>query len=291
MSHFKESVRLCLNFEERPSTPPELRKFRRSAYLDPGKRFQHPGVADDYPQMRLEEKIFGMADKPSRDGAADLISHPKKTDLQRMQLLKSEKIYKHTQREPLGHSPDRKMTLPLKFTHDQQPFGVKSSSSLEPAKNLIFPQDCFDSAEGTDLYKRSHGSYGPGEQKKRGYDWKVDPNQTRFGAKGDTIAFNGVSQNIRDVLTDTSGLEGNSVVNLKKVEDFRNMGNMLGQTRNLGQDSGIRPRDMVYGKPSGLKTVSAADVIKGKYGAADLQPDRDLGKSILPGFRNLTVQV
>jgi EF-hand domain-containing family member B len=74
------------------------------------------------------------------------------------------------------------------------------------------------------------------------------------------------------------------------VEDFRNMGDLLGQTKNLGQASGSRPTDMIYGKPSGNKAISAADVMRGKYSPADLEPDRDLGKSITPGFRNLSLQ-
>jgi hypothetical protein len=69
------------------------------------------------------------------------------------------------------------------------------------------------------------------------------------------------------------------------------MNDFLGKTKNLGQDSGLRPKDLVYGKTSGVKGLTAAEVIKGRYQAADLQPDRDLGKSITPGFRNLTFQV
>ena len=38
----------CLTFTARPGTPEEIRKFRRSANLEPGKRFVHPGVADDF---------------------------------------------------------------------------------------------------------------------------------------------------------------------------------------------------------------------------------------------------
>lgn len=68
------------------------------------------------------------------------------------------------------------------------------------------------------------------------------------------------------------------------------MSDMLGRTKNLGQESGNRPADMVYGKPSGLKSVSAADVLRGKYTPADLEPDRDLGKSIMPGFRNISLK-
>lgn len=112
-------TRECLSFDERPSTPPHLRKFRRSAYLEPGQRFTHPGIKDDMPKLHLEEKIFGITNQMSRESAADLIHQPKLSDLQRMNLLKSEKIYKHTQREPLGHSPDRKVALPHKFAEGE----------------------------------------------------------------------------------------------------------------------------------------------------------------------------
>lgn len=75
-----------------------------------------------------------------------------------------------------------------------------------------------------------------------------------------------------------------------QVEDFRNMADMLGQSKNLGQDSGMRPKDLVYGKASGSKGLSAAEVLRGKYKESDNLPDRDLGKSITPGFRNVTLQ-
>ncbi len=168
---------------------------------------------------------------------------------------------------------------------------MKTVSANEAAKDLIFPSSHGDETNGDELYKKSHGSYAPGEQKRRDYNWNIDPTQTRFGRKGDTIALNGISKNISDVLKGSPLTNDASVVNIKKVEDFRNMGNQLGQTKNLGQDSASRPRDMVYGKPSGIKGVSASDVIKGKYTPADTLPDRDLGKSITPGFRNVTLNV
>lgn len=94
---------------------------------------------------------------------------------------------------------------------------MKSASSAEPAKNLLFPTDLDETPEAVELYKRSHGSYAPGEQKRRNYNWNVDPERTRFGAKGDTIAFNGVSKNIAEVLSGSEALAPNVVVNTKKV--------------------------------------------------------------------------
>lgn len=172
---------------------------------------------------------------------------------------------------------------------------MKTVSVNDAAKELIFPSDrdgSLYSEEGNELYKKSHGSFAPGEQRSREYQWPVDPHATRFGRKGDTIALNGVSKNISEVLNGSAIAEREqSVVGLKNVEDFRNMGDRLGQTKNLGQSSAARSADMVYGKPSGLKAVSAADVIRGKYAPADTLPDRDLGKSITPGFRNISTQV
>ena len=53
---------------------------------------------------------------------------------------------------------------------------------------------------GNELYKKSHGSYGPGEQRSRDYTWKKDVNSMVFGVKGNLVAFNGVSQNVDDIL-------------------------------------------------------------------------------------------
>jgi hypothetical protein len=103
------------------------------------------------------------------------------------------------------------------YSSGHEAFGIKSASSSEPAKALLFPSEMNDTPEGIDLYKRSHGSFAPGEQRRRGYNWNVDPDRTRFGAKGDTIAFNGVSKNIADVLNNSANLTKSSVVNTKKV--------------------------------------------------------------------------
>ena len=69
------------------------------------------------------------------------------------------------------------------------------------------------------MYKKSHGSWGVGEQKKRDYKWKFDPNQTTFGAKGKDIAFNGVSKNIADALTTSEEERGPMVVSRNVSSD------------------------------------------------------------------------
>ncbi len=73
-----------------------------------------------------------------------------------------------------------------------------------------------------EMYKKSHGSYGVGEQKTRGYDWKFDPQSTVFGRKGKDIAYNGVSKNISDILTTSKEDNGPLVVgaNVSHFLDF-----------------------------------------------------------------------
>jgi hypothetical protein len=104
-------------YEERASTPPEIRKYRRSTNLEPGMRFKHHGVVDDYQSMNLDEKIYGITeDGRSRIGASDLINHRKPTELERINQIKAEKVYKQQNREPLGRMPDRGYVLPDKYT-------------------------------------------------------------------------------------------------------------------------------------------------------------------------------
>lgn len=104
-------------YEERPSTPPEIRKYRRSTILEPGMRFKHHGVVDDYQSMNLDEKIYGITENNrSRIGASDLINHRKPTELERINTIKAEKVYKLQNKEPLGRMPDRGYKLPDKYT-------------------------------------------------------------------------------------------------------------------------------------------------------------------------------
>lgn len=80
-------------------------------------RFKHHGVVDDYQSMNLDEKIYGITENNrSRIGASDLINHRKPTELERINTIKAEKVYKLQNREPLGRMPDRGYKLPDKYT-------------------------------------------------------------------------------------------------------------------------------------------------------------------------------
>lgn len=292
------SVKESLTFEERPATPPEIRKYRRSANLAPGARFKHFGIADDIAGMNLDSKTFGDKSEAARTTAHDLLTHHKLSDLEKLNLVKAEKVYRGAAREQLGKSYSHNYNENFKAMEGKA-FGIKSVSSLEPAKGIIFPTMTAEAIAGEEIYKRTHNNYAPGEQKRRGYVYPQGPdypNVTRFGQKGDTIALNGVSKNVADVLKSVD--DRAPMVNTKNVEDFREMSDILGQSKNLGQGSAARSIEYAYGKPSGAEIraakgkqpVGAWEVIRGTYSKEDQLPDKDLGKSITPGFRNISLE-
>ena len=288
------TAKACLFFYARPLTPPEQRKYRRSTALQPGMRYQHYGITDDLAKMNLSERVYGGSSEKGVESAGELVNHKLPTELERINMEKAEAVYRLRAKEPLGRTVDRHVALPSKFTEGKTPFGCVGKSDVEKAKDIIFPDLTDEQIQGDEIYRRSHGFSLPGEQKNRNYKWYVDPANTRFGVKGDTIALNGVSKNIADVLRGVGDTP--SVVNTKNVEDYRNMGDALGQSKNLGQHSGARPYDTVYGKGSASmrKTGNvwgAAEVIRGKYSVQQQLPDGDLGKSITPGFRNISLEV
>jgi hypothetical protein len=176
-------------------------------------------------------------------------------------------------------------------TKGKVPFGRPGKHTVEKAKDTIWPEVSDEQVAGDEIYKRSHGNYAPGEQKNRNYKWYVDPVTTRFGMAGQNIALNGVSKDVAEVLSGAG--ETKSIINTKQVEDYRNMGDTLGKSKNLGQNSAARPWDLAYGKPGASGRVGGwgtAELLKGKYTLDEQKPDIDLGKSITPGFRNISLE-
>ena len=53
----------------------------------------------------------------------------------------------------------------------------------ESAKQVLYPQgrEKEEKPEVSDMYNKTHGAFGPGEQKHRNYMWPVDNGKHRFG--------------------------------------------------------------------------------------------------------------
>lgn len=59
-----------------------------------------------------------------------------------------------------------------------------SSQGIENAKEMIAPKNTMTIEHETfasELYKKSHNAFAPGEQKHRNYFWRVKPEEFRFG--------------------------------------------------------------------------------------------------------------
>ena len=110
------TARECLHFEQRPRTPPEVGRFRKSTTLAPGTRYLHHGSQADYNAMNLGELTFGEKGERGGNTAADLLSHSKLTELESINMEKSERIYRQRAMEPLGRSVDRHTAIPDKHT-------------------------------------------------------------------------------------------------------------------------------------------------------------------------------
>ena len=147
---------------------------------------------------------------------------------------------------------------------------------------------------GDELYKRSHGTYGVGEQKRRDYQWKVNPEEFRFGVRGNTVAFNGASKNVAEILSNQD--ESESLIGTRRVEERYRQGDRLGKIRDLGMGSSSRSENFVYGLPSsyskrGRPQHGASELIRGAFTSAEQQAEDDLGRSVTPGFRNIAEEV
>ena len=96
-----------------------------------------------------------------------------------------------------------------------------------------------------DMYKRSHGAYEPGEQKKRDYNWPVQPENFVFGYSEGKVV-NGARDAIHHERADEK--YPRTVVIRKDQEDFTGIVNdTLGRSKNLGQGQLSRSPSPTYG--------------------------------------------
>ena len=73
-----ESASSCVNPHEKspPATPPHIRKWRKSNFIEPGKRCIHPGMQDDFSDGINPNKIFGTGTSSESDHVEDVWKNP-----------------------------------------------------------------------------------------------------------------------------------------------------------------------------------------------------------------------
>ena len=86
-----------------------------------------------------------------------------------------ENKYASAVREPLGKSYQRGYGE-WPGAKENHSFGVPTTVSV-PAKDVLYPMggSLEEKAETAKMYQKTHGNFGPGEQRKRDYDWGANP--------------------------------------------------------------------------------------------------------------------
>jgi len=286
-----ESAKHCLSFGDRPSTPPHIRKYRKSCF-GPGQRRIHYGTYDDAKTFEKErEKLsksqstFGVSSAGSLH-VDDVFSHGPQTSMHDTLNANLERHFKSRQ-HALGKGKSHGHKLPSHVSHSDFRFGKVDPKKSETAIKAIFPETRIEnSKEDIERYKKSHAAFEPGEQLKREYNWNtigVDPERFRFGKTEGTDG-----ESTERCLKDSSHHQGTKLIS-KKTQDHRRTKDVLGKCRDLGLRDGD-DKTRVFGvKSKILNEWGAAECIQGDYSEKDQMPDDDLGRSVRPGFRNINV--
>lgn len=150
--------------------------------------------------------------------------------------------YASAVREPLGGGYKRGYNWPNAAENGEIAFGV-ATTGLDNAKELLYTKggSLEEKHEVTRMYVKTHGNYGPGEQRTREYDWVSNPRvaggsgqtqQHAFGY-GEERLVNGA---MKAVMPEREAESFPKTVIVKKtVEDAKAVqSDMLGTVKNLG---------------------------------------------------------
>eukprot|EP00879_Flechtneria_rotunda_P013223 GHRR01013808.1.p1 GENE.GHRR01013808.1~~GHRR01013808.1.p1 ORF type:complete len:233 (+),score=43.48 GHRR01013808.1:312-1010(+) len=182
-----ETARDAVSWQERPPTPEVIKPFQHYARQPAGTITRHFGTARD----PVQQGPFGSKTKASQESAAECMATYPDSEIGRWKLEKCEEVYASTKREPLGHTYSRGHQIPAGLGTQVafgKPLHTQEQETQNSTKSIIFPEqrhsDSHSDCTLHRMYVASHGSFAPGEQRKRDYDWsrtKVDPVSQRFG--------------------------------------------------------------------------------------------------------------
>ena len=271
-------------------TPPHIRKYRKTNNLEPGQIMVHPGLQDGLPKKPLTyafgkqtvgtEAVNHVIKAQNLNGLADKFNDAK------------EGKYASAVREPLGKSYQRGYGDWPGQNPDHN-FGVPTNYSV-PAKDILYPMggSLEEKAETAKMYQKTHGNFGPGEQRTRDYNWsnpKVADGTGNILAHpfgyGEQRLLAGAAKSIQPERIEESFPK--TVIVKKIVEDQKGVTqDMLGTVKNLGQGQGARDPDYTYGQQRKNLDWNAGRCITGEPNEQQVQPDKDLGRSVKANCTN-----
>lgn len=271
---------------EQPGTPEHIKRYRKSFQNQPGIKQIHPGMVND--QIPIpENQRFGKKTFNS-DHVSDVIKAQTLKGLaDKFNDIKESK-YASQLKEPLAQGYVRGYNWPDKTKAGEFQFGIMSiTPGTETVKDIFSAQQAEEDDNVRRMYIKTHGNFGSGEQKDRGYTWNFDKSHHRFGY-GEQRLLNGAAMSIHNERFDNAFPK--TVIVKKTFEDVKAVTtDMLGTSKNLGQGKPPMGTDHAYGVKNilGNDIWNAAKCIHGEPSEKELEPDRDLGRSMKPGCRNI----
>lgn len=196
-----------------------------------------------------------------------------------------EQKYASFNKEPLGRTIDRKYNMPPPVTSSDFKFGLPTEKNQFDVKETIYSgENMPEGEEVRQLYLKSHQDYDPGEQKKRPYDWKVDPSDFRFGMVAKNIIHNEMKQ-VMAPEANSDKFPKTQLIKSNLNDYFDRRDNKLGKPANLGQKQ-LGP-DYVYGMRIEANEWDAGKCLRGEGTEYDVREDDDLGRCTRVGCRNI----
>eukprot|EP01017_Pseudomicrothorax_dubius_P051579 TRINITY_DN9962_c0_g1_i10.p1 TRINITY_DN9962_c0_g1~~TRINITY_DN9962_c0_g1_i10.p1 ORF type:complete len:417 (-),score=103.13 TRINITY_DN9962_c0_g1_i10:52-1302(-) len=280
---FKDTAASCIKPDEsRAETPEHIRRYRKSFKQREGVSIQHYGRVND--PLPAEKHFYGVPTKES-DHTNQVLNVRPEGFREVVNDLKEAK-YASAKREPLGRPIERNYKYPDPVLTSDFRFGVPTVNSENTAKEVIFGGNIEDLDEETRLrYIKSHGMFEPGEKRNRNYNWKVDPEQHRFGLTQ--------KDRIKDEAKLALQPEANNnvipktTIVKKNVEDHRDFrDDPLGRPKNLGQENPYIGKEHVFGyRPKYQDEWDVAKCLRGEATLKELGRDTEF-RATKQGVRN-----
>jgi hypothetical protein len=293
-----ESAEYCLKDVPDPaSIHPSTLKFASTAPL--GKAQLHPGIRTDPSRAH---QTFGKVSSSSAETSVSLMDSSMPPMAAMIVRKAEEATYLSATRLPLGkgYVHGGKVENPPSATLVPGfRFGNPGASITESAKDFIQGQGASNPEEeaiAERIYEKSHRSFKPGVQRRCNVDWAVagvDPLNKVFGMPAASLERSAVEKCLNPQAEQPEAKPTAAALTSiipKRTDDFRaTEGYRLGQVRGRAtKDFSAHPG--VYGKPAQRSEAGewgVGDCIRGDYTLENQLPDKDLGRSLTPGYRNV----
>lgn len=235
--------------------------------------------------------------RPSRrsESVGAVVQAPKDWDF--YQDMK-EAVYESNRQEPLGQALRRGHQLPDRVLDSRFRFGRVTNgpqNALEQnGRDLISPEvQLVEDPIVHEQYVRSHYSFAPGEQMQRRYAWPSEVAKDASFRFGHSLCVKKCPKDcvgnalLGGAWDSTNKDKENSPLSFGTQDNTQARDDTASQARHLRLQPPPVPADFSFGAPSPKSSGSAADAVYGQYSHEEQQPDRDLGKCLKQGRRNI----